>query len=119
MNPALTLLFVEDDPRLRFLTEHALKDRFQRVLVASGATEALELFEQNPDIDVVFTDIVMPGGMDGVAMAAIMREQRPELCFLMTSGDPGFKAPTWSHCGFLAKPYGKAPLFDALEAITA
>lgn len=119
MKPDSTLLFVEDDPRLRFLTELALQNRFERLIVAGGATEALELFGHNHNIHVVFTDIVMPGGMNGVAMAEIMRERRPEVRFLMTSGDPAFKAPDWPHCGFLAKPYGKLSLFDALDLVIA
>ena len=117
MKPDSTLLFVEDDPRLRFLTEFALQNRFERLIVAGGATEALELFGHNHNIHGVFTDIVMPGGMDGVAMAKIMRERRPEVRFLMTTGDPGFKAPQWPHCAFLGKPYSKDQLVAALDLL--
>lgn len=117
-DPTHTLLVVEDDPRLRYLTELVLKPRYERILVAAGAPEAMELFDRE-EIDAVFTDIVMPGGIDGVAMAGLMRERRPEIRLLMTSGDPGFIPPDWPHCLFLSKPYGKEPLFAALDELLA
>lgn len=107
LDSASSLLLVEDDQRLRYLTELVLKEHFERVFAAGGAAEAIDLFERDPTIGVVFTDVMMPGGRDGVAMAAVMRERRPEVRFLITTGNPGFKTPDWPHCAFLEKPYSK------------
>jgi PAS domain S-box-containing protein len=80
------ILVVEDDPRVRRVAVARLRDAGYRVLEAQNGAEALALFDQNPDIALLFTDIVMPGGMNGDQLAEAVRELRPDVGILFTSG---------------------------------
>jgi PAS domain S-box-containing protein len=116
------ILVVEDNPGIRSMVAAQLRDLGYRVLQAENALEALE--QLDGDVDLLFTDIVMPGGTNGKQLATIARLKRPDLKVLFTSGFPG--APD---CGgaaleptdvLLKKPYRKWELAkairDALEA---
>ncbi|MQT12205.1 hybrid sensor histidine kinase/response regulator [Segnochrobactrum spirostomi] len=81
-----TILVVEDDPRVRRVAVARLIDTGYRVIEATNATEALAALRESPDIDLVFTDIVMPGGMTGIELAREVRVLRPEVPVLFTSG---------------------------------
>ena len=115
--PAATILVVEDDARLRSLAAEVLQTRYKRIILASGSAEGLRLFDADADIGLIFTDVNLPGGPDGVHMARQMREKRPEIPILVSTGDPSFVLPNWSRCTFLPKPYGKTALFAALDAL--
>lgn len=111
------ILVVEDDPRIRSLAEYALQTRYERVVLASGAEEAQRLFDAHPEIGLVFTDVTLPGGPDGIKMAGRMREKKPDIPVLVTTGDPAFVLPHWPRCRFLPKPYDITALFAALDAL--
>jgi two-component system, cell cycle sensor histidine kinase and response regulator CckA len=83
--PMETVLLVEDAQALRELTREFLKMRGYRVLDAGNAAEAMQISQQHPQIDVVITDVVMPG-MSGVELADRLLELRPEAKILFTSG---------------------------------
>ncbi len=80
------VLVVEDDPRVRELSV-ALLDRlgYRTVAAATGA-EGLALLEANPEVQLLFTDVVLPDGMSGVELAVAAQERRPGLKVLFTSG---------------------------------
>lgn len=118
-SPAATILVVEDDARLRSLTEEVLKTRYKRVILASGSVEGLRLFDADAEIGLVFTDVTLPGGPDGIHMAAQMRGKRPDIPILVSTGDPSFVLPKWSRCHFLPKPYDITALFAALNTLEA
>ena len=80
------ILAVEDNHRVRRLTILRLKELGYRVLEASDGAAALELLESQTDIDLVFTDLVMPGGMSGYELAAQVRQRWPDIPVLLTSG---------------------------------
>jgi two-component system, cell cycle sensor histidine kinase and response regulator CckA len=82
---AETVLVVEDSDGLRELTRRLLLRQGYTVLVAQNADEALHLFEQNPSIDVVLTDVVMPGG-SGPDLTSRLVERRPGLKVIYMSG---------------------------------
>jgi CheY-like chemotaxis protein len=80
-----TVLVVEDADGLRELTRRLLQRLGYTVLVAENAEEAFQLFEQNPSINVVLTDVVMPGG-SGPDLASKLVERRPGLKVIYMSG---------------------------------
>ena len=83
---ALTLLVVEDEPLIRIELADHLTDMGYRVLEAASADVAIELLETHPDIAAVVTDLSMPGSMDGLALARIVRERWPPCALIMISG---------------------------------
>lgn len=80
------VLLVEDDDLVRHFASAQLHSLGYRTLVAANGPAALELFKQHPDIDLLFTDVVMPGGMSGRDLADNIQASRPDLPVLYTSG---------------------------------
>ncbi|MCP4998683.1 MAG: PAS domain S-box protein [Hyphomicrobiales bacterium] len=118
------ILVVEDDPRVRKLTLQRLEVLNYRTVSASDGKEALSLLRQKPDIDLVFTDLVMPGGVSGYEVADTVQQQYPKIGVLLTSG----YAEDLVHSEELAsrsvrllrKPYRQAELARSVrEAIDA
>ena len=81
-----TVLVTEDDPFVRAYVVSTLEDLGYRVIAAQDAREALTHLTQTPEIDVLFTDIVMPGGMNGWELADRAQQIKPSLKLLFTSG---------------------------------
>ncbi|QFU14781.1 hybrid sensor histidine kinase/response regulator [Microvirga thermotolerans] len=81
-----TVLAVEDEPRVRRTLVARLQSLGYKVLDAPNGQAALAVFEANPGIDLLFTDMVMPGGMTGLDLANAVRERRPDIGLLFTSG---------------------------------
>src|SRR5690606_32823773 len=80
------ILLVEDDPLVQQYTHSQLLELGYRVLPASDARQALELLQAHPEIELLFTDIMMPGGMNGDELAREAQRLRPELPVLYTTG---------------------------------
>ena len=80
------ILVVEDDQALRSYAVEILGDLGYGVLAAPNAAAALEIIERGQDIDLLFTDVVMPGGMNGRQLADEARRRRPALKVLFTTG---------------------------------
>jgi CheY-like chemotaxis protein len=72
-----TILVVEDELLIRLMLVDALRDAGFEVVEASNADDALATLESQPAIDLVFTDVRMPGTMDGVGLMKLLRETRP------------------------------------------
>lgn len=81
-----TILVVEDQPDVGDLAEAILNDFGYTVLRAGNGPEAIEILERGTPIDLLFTDLIMPGGMNGVMLAREARRQRPRLKVLLTTG---------------------------------
>jgi CheY-like chemotaxis protein len=81
-----TILLVEDDPLVREHAETVLRSLGYQVVTAGNGPEALQVAEQTPLIDLLFTDMVMPGGMTGRDLAERLMGDRPGLAVLYTSG---------------------------------
>jgi PAS domain S-box-containing protein len=108
------ILVVEDDPHVRSLTVRMLERLGYRVYLAEDGPSALSQLDDHADIALLFTDIVLPNGMNGVELSKIVRRLRPELPVLYTSGytenavihhgrlDPGVQ--------LLEKPFTRAAL---------
>lgn len=92
-------------------------DAGYRVLDAGNACEALRLFETNADIDLLFTDISMPGTKSGADLACIVAERWPAVSIIMTSGRPRpDKLPP--SMLFHHKPYEPAAVLQQAETMT-
>ena len=82
-----TILVVEDEPVLRDMAHLILQDCGYHVLEAGSGAEALRVWERNPDaIDLVLTDMVMPGGVSGRDLAVRLLANHPQLKVIFTSG---------------------------------
>ncbi len=81
-----TILVVEDDDRVRKLTTTRLELLGYRVEQAANGQAALALLDRDSEIDLVFSDQVMPGGLSGLDLAAAIREKFPKVRIVLTSG---------------------------------
>jgi two-component system, response regulator PdtaR len=84
---AVTVLIVDDDELVRTLGAELLSDAGFRVLEAGNAEEALSLLESDTDIKILFSDINMPGSLDGIALASVAALQWPHLAIIIGSGN--------------------------------
>lgn len=119
----LTVLLVEDDRDVRIVTAAQLKQMGYKVHAVSNGMEALELVVSPADIDIILTDVVLPGGLDGVALVKEAMQARPDIGVLCMSGyDPTQKHSKWlkmQNIEFLEKPFTSARLAQALDAAIA
>jgi signal transduction histidine kinase/DNA-binding response OmpR family regulator len=83
------ILLVEDDAAVLALGIEMLTDLGYQVMTASDANSALEILRRGDGVDVIFSDVVMPGGKTGVQLASEARKLRPEIKILLTSGYTG------------------------------
>ena len=108
-----TILFVEDEESVRTMGTRALRQFGYTVLPARDATEAISVAERHPGIDLLLTDIVMPG-LNGHALAEYLHQAQPDLKVLYTSGytsDSAALADMLAAGGdFLEKPYTQESL---------
>ncbi|MGY3395562.1 PAS domain S-box-containing protein [Bradyrhizobium sp. USDA 3311] len=119
-----TVLVVEDDPFVRSYAVMSLESLGYRVISAVDGKEALQTLAAAPHIDLLFTDVVMPGGVNGWELAGLARKARPEMRVLLTSG---YALETLAANGhvqqgapILEKPYRKAELARLVrEALAA
>jgi two-component system cell cycle sensor histidine kinase/response regulator CckA len=112
-----TVLLVEDEPMVRAVAERALTRHGYTVITADNGEEALEVISRGDDIDLLLSDVVMPG-MDGPAMVAEARKQRPELKVLFMSGyaeEQLRQSLGVDNAHFLAKPFSVQDLAEAAK----
>ena len=111
------VLVVEDEFFLRYVTAEYLEDYGFSVLQAANADEAVGLLQSNRDVGAVFSDIQMPGSMNGLGLAHWITETLPDVKVLLTSGQvlPA-AAREWT---LLAKPYDMAEVERRLRDMTA
>lgn len=110
------ILVVEDEPFIRMLAADALAARGMTVLEADCAEEALALLDIHDRIDLLFTDVDMPGAMNGLEMAEIVTTRRPEMKLIVTSGAK--QMAEWEipdHGIFIPKPYNARYLIDVVD----
>ena len=115
------VLAVEDEPAVLSAVVESLPDLGYHVLAARDAAEALERLRGGERIDVLFSDIVMPGGMNGVQLAVEAGRLRPGLRVLLTSGYTN-EALAGEHSvpsdvPILTKPYRREELARRLKAV--
>lgn len=114
------VLVVEDEALIRFAIADDLRGAGFEVLEASDADAAIRLLGRHGDIRLVFTDIDIPGSMDGLRLSAVIRERWPPVAIVVTSGR-GFPGPAALPAGsrFMPKPYATADVLDTFRALLA
>ena len=112
------VLLVEDEELLRALAAWRLEEAGFEVVQAANAAEALQVMKSRADVDVLFTDVQMPGPLDGMGLARKVHEQRPNVLLLITSGNvrPA-EGDIPDHGHFLAKPYRPQDVISEIGAL--
>ena len=112
-----TILLVEDHAEVRAMAENVLAELGYRVIPARTAPEALDILMADEPVDLLFTDVVMPGGMSGLDLAREAHRLRPGLAILATSGHLGEREEDAREVftPILPKPYARADLARAVR----
>jgi CheY-like chemotaxis protein len=118
-----TVLIVEDDPAVRLLVVEVLKELGYVVLEAADSETALEILGRTQRVDLLISDVGLPGGLNGRQLAEIAREQRPELPVLFVTGYAeraaerrGFLGPGMQ---MITKPFAMEALAAKVKEIIA
>lgn len=108
-------LVVDDEVFARLFAIQVLLDEGFTVIEAGDAQEGLNMLDRNDDVALVFTDIKMPGDMDGIGLTEWVRQNRPEVAVVLTSGVEiqGTQLP--QNVRFLPKPYTANALMTTIR----
>jgi CheY-like chemotaxis protein len=113
------ILIVEDELLIRMNAVEMIEEAYE-VVEAASADEAIAILERRLDITVVFTDIQMPGSMDGLKLAAAVRDRWPPIKIVATSGRVKLRPGDLPEGGrFLPKPYSPAEITELLRDLIA
>jgi CheY-like chemotaxis protein len=114
----VTVLVVEDEAFLLFSIADELREAGYHVLEASNADQAIRILESRQDISILFTDIDMPGSMDGLRLSAAVRDRWPPVKIIITSGKRQPAADAMPSGGvFLPKPYAPAAVAATIQGL--
>ena len=116
------LLIVEDDPAVLALGVDTLTELGYQVVAASDAGAALEILERKEPIDLLFSDVIIPGGANGVQLARAARRLHPDIGVLLASGYTSqiaaiFREEIDEHFELIDKPYERTALAAKLREI--
>ncbi|MBJ6128377.1 response regulator [Microvirga splendida] len=118
--PRPVVLLVEDELFVRMATADALTDAGFEVIETANAQAAQEVLRRRSDIRVVFTDVQMPGSMNGLELACLVCREWPHISVVVTSGH--FR-PESGHLPeeavFIAKPYGEQAPTKVIQSLLA
>ena len=112
------VLVVEDESLIRMSAMTMVEVAGFEAIAASDADEAIRILESRNDIRAVFTDVHMPGSMDGLRLARVVRNRWPPVALIVTSGQtnvPETDLPTGGR--FLRKPYAAVQIDTALRQL--
>jgi CheY-like chemotaxis protein len=116
---AVVVLVVEDEVLVRTWVIEVLEEADVEIAVASDGDEAVRLLDERSDIGLVFTDVNMPGSIDGISLAKLARQRWPAMPVILTSA---LAAPNGfvfdERMIFMPKPYDAAKLIEALQAFS-
>jgi CheY-like chemotaxis protein len=112
----MAVLVVDDEPQLRMMLAGFLEQEGFAVFTAASGSQAIPLYHSHPEIDLLISDIHMPG-MDGASLAAALQSLNPDLPVLLMSGncDP---AKIDNAFAFLPKPFSLVDLLAKVRALT-
>lgn len=115
------ILVVDDDVVVRLAAADHLRDCGFTVFEAASGVEARDVLDAGVDVDLVFSDINMPGGVDGVALAQWIGANRAELSVILTSGVQSALDDAQAKCpnvqGFIIKPYDYDAIVRRFRAV--
>ena len=112
-----TVLIVEDEPLVREVAAFEFEDAGYRVLEAEDGDSALALLSGSDVIDLLFTDIRLPGEIDGWTIAARARDLHPELPIIYATGYPGETVRPVANSRFIRKPYLPTAIIATARAL--
>jgi CheY-like chemotaxis protein len=117
---AISVLVVEDEVMISNLVADCLSESGFRVHEVATADEALRYIKSGANVDVLFTDINLPGGMNGAELAEQARELRPEMPIVYASGRYKHSeiSPLVPRSLFVAKPYDPSDICALLTRLT-
>ena len=116
---ATLVLVVEDDALLRMHAAEMIEEAGFHVLEADGADAAIRFLESRTDIRIIFTDIDMPGSMNGLKLAHAVANRWPPIKIVATSGHFHVRDGDLPDGGrFIAKPYRSSEIINALCELT-
>jgi CheY-like chemotaxis protein len=115
-----TILIAEDEPMICDWLADVLWEDGHTVFVAHSGTEALVILRSHPEIDLLFTDICMPGALDGIALADEAKRMHPRLAVLYATGyahERVRESNRGVHGEVLAKPYRPRQILAKIRAL--
>lgn len=119
-NTRPAVLIVEDDPLIRWSGAETLEDAGFDVLEAANADEALAMLEARGGVSVLFTDIDMPGAIDGIELAMTAARRWPHMHIIIASGRRQPQRRHIPHNGkFVPKPYAPEEIARHIDALLA
>ncbi|WP_315924189.1 response regulator [Mesorhizobium sp. SP-1A] len=120
MDVRTAVLVVEDETLVRFdIVDHLANEGFV-VREAANADEAIAILETDPDIRLLFTDIDMPGSMDGLKLSVAVRDRWPPVKIIITSGHRSVRSSALPDgARFFSKPYKHADIVDSMRKLLA
>mgnify|MGYP000034916248 CR=1 FL=1 len=120
MEPKSVVLVVEDEALVRMDIVSHLEDEGFIVLEADSADAAIQILETNLEVAILFTDIDMPGSMDGLKLSAAVRDRWPPVKIVVTSGHRQVEITDLPDGSvFHAKPYRHADVIASFRELTA
>ena len=115
-NAIPVILVVEDELLIRLMAVELVEAAGFEALSAANADEAIAILESRDDVRLVFTDVQMPGSMDGLRLAHAVRDRWPPVELIVTSGHRHVRADDLPDRGrFFAKPYNVTALSQAFQ----
>ena len=114
-----TILLVEDEAVLRIWAADELRSAGFHVVEAANADEALSLLRDEDHVDLIMTDVRMPGSMDGLGLAQTAHARWPDLKIVIVSGHLPVSADSDSIDAFFGKPYDPAKVAGRLKELLA
>ncbi|HEY2445157.1 MAG TPA: response regulator [Rhizomicrobium sp.] len=117
---APTILVVEDEVLVRLTLADYLQDNGFKVLEAGSAEDAVDIIEKgDAEVDLVFSDIMMPGKLNGFGLASWVHTHHPDLPVLLTSGHSKSVAESMARCGTVAmpKPYNLGEVMKKIRRL--
>lgn len=119
-DPRPTVLVVEDEPLILIHSRLALEDAGFAIVAARDAAEALDLLAASRDLRALFTDVRLPGPMNGIALAHRVRAERGDIAIVVTSGSQAVDPVTLpADAVFIPKPYTAAQVTRLLDRVAA
>jgi CheY-like chemotaxis protein len=112
------VLLVEDEPLIRMVSSESLKDEGFEVVEAANAEEALAVLGSRGDVGLLFTDVNMPGSLDGLALAELVHRLWPSIKLVVTSGR-GFGEALPDDGRFIGKPYELKAMTRLIAEVSA
>ena len=111
-----TVLVVEDEVLVRLMIAEELRSAGFQVIEAVSADEAVAVLGQIADVSVIFSDIRMPGSLDGLGLAKKVRSEFPKIRIILASGHVT-TVTSVDHDGFFSKPYKPDEIVDLIKTL--